>query len=64
MPYLDINDLMEVNRHQLEMAMELTKIIIDKSPNSSMKEEEILSIFKRASQTIMLSSPVKELWKK
>lgn len=59
-----MNGLLEASRHQLEMTMELTKIIVEKNPNSSMKESDILSTFQRASQAVALNSPVRELWEK
>lgn len=50
------------NRQQM-MAIELTKLVIQKSAEP-MKEEEIFSIFKRATKVVIGHFPLKELWEK
>jgi len=55
--------LIEAYRHQQKTAIELTRLVVEKN-NASMKEEEIFSSFKRASQVVSEISPIKELWEK
>ena len=56
--------MVEASRHQVQMAIELTKMILDKNANSSLEVDEVLSIFRQASKTITLNSPIRELWEK
>jgi hypothetical protein len=46
---------------QITAAVELTKLIIEKSPAKEMKEQEILSAFKKASKTITQIYPLTEI---
>ena len=55
--------MIEAYRYQQQTAIELTKLVVEKS-NASMKEEEIFLAFKRASQVVSEISPIRELWEK
>ena len=59
-----MSGLVEASQHQIQMALELTKIIVDKNTASSMTEKEILSTFQRSSQAVSRHSPLKELWER
>jgi hypothetical protein len=52
------------SHQQMQIAFGLTKLIVEKNNNEALKEEEILSIFKRANQVVNDSSPVRELFEK
>jgi len=53
----------EAYRHQQQTAIELTKLVIESS-SEKMKEEQVFSTFKRATQVISEVSPIQELFKK
>ena len=55
--------LIEASNHQQKIAIELTKLVIEKS-SEAMNEEKIFSAFKRASKVVTESVPLKELWEK
>lgn len=55
--------LIEASNHQQKIAIELTKLVVDKSPEA-INEEKIFSAFKRASKVVNESVPLKELWEK
>ena len=59
-----MSGLVEASQHQIQMALELTKIIVDKNTASSMTEKEILSAFQRSSQAVSRQSPLKEFWER
>ncbi len=59
-----MGSLVEASQHQIQMALELTKIIVDKNTASSMTEKEILSAFQRSSQAVSRQSPLKEFWER
>jgi len=54
--------MLEAQRYQQQTALELTKLIVEKS--GAMKEDEIFGIFKRAFKNISEVSPIKELFEK
>lgn len=54
----------EASRYQQQHSLELTKLIIEKSKNASPSEEEIYSIFKRASCVISESTPLNKILEK
>lgn len=54
----------EACRHQQQTAIELTKLVIEKSVSEKIDEQEIFSTFKRASQAVSEVSPMKELFEK
>jgi hypothetical protein len=55
--------LVEASNHQQKMAIELTKLVVEKSPEA-MDEEKVFSSFKRASKVVTEYFPLKELWEK
>ncbi len=59
-----MSGLIEAYRHQQKAAIELTKLVVENNSAKPMKEEEIFSTFKRASQVVSEMSPIKELWGK
>ena len=59
-----MSGLIEAYRHQQQSAIELTKLVVENNSTNPMKEEEIFSTFKRASQVVSEISPIKELWGK
>ena len=59
-----MSGLIETYRHQQQAAIELTKLVVENNSAKPLKEEEIFSTFKRASQIVSEMSPIKELWKK
>ena len=52
-------NLVEANRHQLAVAFDLTKLIIDKNPTKNYDEEAVFSVFSRAFKMISDSLPLK-----
>ena len=56
--------LIEASRHQMQIAIELTKLTVEKNNTESFKEEDIFSVFTRASKVVSDNSPIKELWEK
>lgn len=56
--------LIEAYRHQQQTAIELTRLAIEKNASENMSEDEIFSTFKRASQIVSETSPIKELFEK
>lgn len=59
-----MSGLIEASNHQTMMAIELTKLVVAKSSQPSMSENDIFSAFKRASKVVTESVPLKELWEK
>ena len=59
-----MSGLIEAYRHQQQTAIELTKLVVENNSVKPMKEEEIFSTFRRASQAVSEISPIKELWGK
>jgi hypothetical protein len=55
--------LIEASNHQQRIAIELTKLVVEKS-TQTMDEEKIFLAFKRASKVVIESFPLKELWEK
>lgn len=54
--------LIATNNHHMSIALELTKLIIEKSPqNGKIDEESILATFKRAANEVAESSPLKDI---
>lgn len=53
--------LIEASNHQQKIAVELTKLVVEKS-TEAMSEEKIYSAFKRASKVVKESAALKELW--
>jgi len=55
--------LIEVSHHQQGLALELTKLVVERSADP-MNEEKIFSVFKRSSKVIADNFLLKELWEK
>lgn len=53
-----MENLMENHNQQTMMAIELTKVALSKNADSSMSEDKVFDIFKRAFQVIAESSPL------
>lgn len=58
-----MSELIETSNNQMLLAMELTKLAIEKSTNS-MNEDAVFSIFKKATGVIAESFPLKSLLEK
>ncbi len=54
--------LLEASQQQLQIAMELTRLVVEKNAAESLKEKDIFAVFKRAAKVVADSSPMKELW--
>ena len=54
-------EYVEVTKHQQNIAIELTKIIVEKNSDEKMNAEEIFSIFKQATEVAIESYPAKTL---
>jgi hypothetical protein len=58
-----IGNLLVASNNQLQVAVALTKLVVEKSTDN-MNEENIFSLFKRATQVVAESIPLKELLSK
>lgn len=56
------SNLVGASNHQMNIAIELTKLVIEKGSVPDIKEEAVFSIFKRASKAVSESFPLKPLW--
>ena len=56
-----MSGLIEASNNQMTLAIELTKLAIEKHPIQSMNEDEIFSIFRKASGVINDNFPLKKL---
>jgi len=56
-------DIIEASNNQLSMAIELTKLIVEKSAEN-MNEEKVFSVFKQATQVISENMTLQKLWEK
>ena len=59
-----MSGLIEAYRHQQKIAIELTRLVVEKNTTENMSEEEVFSTFKRASHAVSEVSPIKELFEK
>lgn len=59
-----MSNFVETNTLQQMVALELTKLIVEKSPAENMNEENIFSVFKRATKVVIENSPLKALLEK
>lgn len=53
--------LIDAGKHQQSMAIELTKLVVGQHSSANLSEENIFSIFKRASKVVTESFPLKHL---
>lgn len=56
-----MNGLIEASNNQMLLAIELTKLAIDKGCTKDMNVDDVFSIFKKASNVIADSFPLKSL---
>lgn len=56
-----MSGLIEASNNQMMLAIELTKLALDKNTSKDMKEDDVFSIFKKASGVIAESFPLKSL---
>ena len=59
-----MNGMIEASNNQMMLAIELTKLAVEKSTAKDMNEDNVFSIFKKASGVIAESFPLKALWEK
>jgi hypothetical protein len=59
-----MNGMIEASNNQMTLAIELTKLAVEKSTAKDMNEDDVFSIFKKASGVIAESFPLKALWEK
>lgn len=56
--------ILEASNNHMTLALELTKLAVEKNGAASMKEEEVFSVFKKSLGVISESFPLKKLWEK
>ena len=59
-----MNGMIEASNNQMSFTIELTRLAVEKSTVKDMNEDDIFSIFKKASGVIAESFPLKGLWEK
>ena len=59
-----MSSLIDASNNQTMMAIELTKLVVAKSPDQNMTEDKIFAAFKQASKIMSESFPLKPLWEK
>ena len=61
-----VRSLIEASNQQTAMAIELTRLVVDKTPQQERNSEEIFSVFRMASKEISEAEnfPLKKLWEK
>jgi hypothetical protein len=58
-----LQGLIEASQHQQKTAIELTKLVVEKS-SGTMTEGNVFSAFERATKVVAENFPLKELWEK
>jgi hypothetical protein len=58
-----MGNVIEASNHQMRLAFDLTKLVVEKNPGN-MNEEAIFLAFKRASTVVAENLPLKALWEK
>jgi hypothetical protein len=56
--------ILEASNNHMTLALELTKLAIEKNGATSMKEEDVFSVFKKSLGVVSESFPLKKLWEK
>ena len=56
-----MSGLIEASNNQVMLAIELTRLALGKNASTDMKEDDVFSIFKKASGVIAESFPLKSL---
>jgi len=59
-----MSSMIEASNNQMILAIELTKLAVEKNSAKDLNEDDIFSIFKKASGVIAESSPLKTLLEK
>ena len=59
-----MNGLIEASNNQMKLAIELTRLAVEKSTAKEMNEDDVFSIFNKASTVIADKFPLKGLWEK
>lgn len=54
-----MSGLVEASNNQMMLAIELTRLALEKNSSTDMKEDDVFSIFKKASGVIAESFPLK-----
>jgi hypothetical protein len=57
-----MNGMIEASNNQMMLAIELTKLAVAKRTAKNMNEDDVFSVFKKASGVIAESFPLKALW--
>jgi hypothetical protein len=58
-----VSGIIQASHDQMVLAVELTKLAIEKNSSQNLNEEQIFSTFKRACNVISESSPLKDFLK-
>jgi len=53
--------MIEASNNHMTLALELTKLAVEKNGAASMKEEEVFSVFKKSLSVVLESFPLKKL---
>lgn len=56
-----LSTLAEIDRHQTQISMELTKLIVENRSEGKLKEKDILSLFKKSKQMVSSCCPLQEV---
>lgn len=56
--------ILEASNNHMNLALELTKLALQKNGASAMREEEVFSVYKKSLGIISESFPLKALWDK
>lgn len=59
-----MNNMVEASNHQMVLAIELTKLAVEKTSKQNMNEEDVFATFKKASAVIAENFPFNSLWEK
>jgi len=56
-----LNRMIQASQGQMEIALSLTKLIVEKTSLTNINETQILAIFKQSLQVVNANSPLKQL---
>lgn len=59
-----MGDLMETSNHQMIVALELTKLAVEKSAAGAMNEEKVFAAYKQASKVVVENFPLKGVFER
>ncbi len=59
-----MHGLIEASNNQMNFAIELTKLVINRNADKAISEDEVFSVFERASKAVSENFPLKALWDK